>query len=524
MQTTDHQIIPAIMIGGIGSRLWPLSRSNRPKQFLKLVQGNGDQSLFQSTLSRFEDHSFGSPWLLTGSDFLPHVRHQMMELQATPGRVLIEPSMQGTAAALAAVAVAIAEEAPDAPVLAAPADHVINNPIRFRQTVQNALPLAVAGKIVTFGIVPTAPETGFGYIAPGPEVLDDDGGFLGYEVSAGGFREKPAKAVAEQFVATGCLWNAGIFLFTARTLMEELERHAPATLTAARRAVRRAQRTEWGGAARAETCVRLDPEAFATAPDDLAIDHAVMEHSDKVAVVPCDVGWSDIGSLSALWDVQAKDANQNVVQGDGMCVDSSGTLVVSGSGRKVVTSHVDDLMVIDTPDTVLILPRARAQSVKAIVGGLARANARQTAYADEAIFEWGSAQIVQRDDDALLLRLVVHDGATLAANARNATEQMWMVARGNAQVSLGTGNGHPPRLSVFGPGRSFKISSGENYVIDAEIDEVEFIVHNPLGANEFDETLDADYLKHLFAPVARATAQKRQAAEPFQAIAERRVP
>lgn len=413
------KIHPAIMIGGSGTRLWPLSRANKPKQFLNLF---GDASLFQDTVRRFDDPHFGPPWLLTNADTIHHALSQLGDLGKAPAGVVVEPLMRGTAAALAAIALVVAAQDPEALVLAAPADHVIQQPALFRQAVKGASRVAAAGGVVTFGLVPTAPDTGFGYIRGGRPIETE--GNICYQIEGGGFLEKPSRDKAEAFITAGYFWNAGIFLFNASVFLHELRLHAPDTVAAVEAAL---------GAASVEggNVWRLDAAAFALAPADLSIDYALMERTDRAVVVPCpDIGWSDVGSLSALWDIEMPSPEANVVRGDALCLATSGSLIHSGSGRKVVAAHLNDMMVVDTPDAVLVLPRTAAQSVKDVVKALKQAGAPEVDQTREALFPWGRLVLCDRGDAYLCLRVELLPGASMPARTVLARVEIWTVVSG----------------------------------------------------------------------------------------------
>ncbi|RYE84502.1 MAG: hypothetical protein EOP19_11420, partial [Hyphomicrobiales bacterium] len=256
--TTHLEIVPAIMIGGAGSRLWPLSRVNKPKQFLNL---GGKASMFQETVQRFAAPGFRAPWLMAGADTLVHVATQLEELDLDCEGIIVEPAMQGTAAAIAAIAVAFRDIDPETLLLVAPADHFIKDEAAFRAAALRAAPIAAAGSIVTFGIAPTGPETGFGYIA-GSSPVSFDGQTIGYRIGENGFHEKPDLERAREFVDEGYLWNAGIFLFKASTMLDELRRHAPETLAAVMSAMDNADRRQiWR-----RQMLSPELETFQTAP------------------------------------------------------------------------------------------------------------------------------------------------------------------------------------------------------------------------------------------------------------------
>ncbi|WP_179875679.1 sugar phosphate nucleotidyltransferase [Sinorhizobium sp. BJ1] len=412
------------MIGGSGTRLWPLSRTNMPKQFLRLV---GDRTLFQNTLARINDPLFSQPWLLTGTLFVELVNAQAGQMGAPFQGIILEPLQRGTAAALAAVAITISESDPDALVLAMPADHVIENTPEFIEAVKRAIPLAEASKIVTFGIVPTAPETGFGYIRPAEPYI-----YKGQEVGAlvsqpGGFLEKPDLDRAKEFVELGYLWNAGIFLFRASVLTEALLRHAPETYRSAKCSIENGRRRDLGS----HVVLMPSEEHFACCPHDVPIDTAVLEKSDSVAVVPCnDIGWADIGSLSALWDISHKDENGNVLKGDGFFSQSRNCFVHAESGRRVVLSNIDDLMVIDSEDAVVVLPRSEAQGIKHVVTFLKQISAPEINFTRSMTKAWGAIEIDRTFDKGQVCSVEVQESSSVTYRVAGAESEIWLLQGG----------------------------------------------------------------------------------------------
>ncbi|MHA7774465.1 mannose-1-phosphate guanylyltransferase/mannose-6-phosphate isomerase [Roseibium sp. M-1] len=420
------QIIPTIMIGGSGTRLWPLSRKNSPKQFLRLF---GEKSLFQETVARFPDSEFASPWLMTNVDVLNFAVEQSEEIGIKPAGIFVEPLMRGTAAAIAAMAVAAEQLDPQSLILAAPADHVIENPEEFRRQIQLAKPLAEDGAIITFGIVPTAPETGFGYIKGGKTVSTSSGD-VGFRVSKGGFLEKPDLATAQGFLAAGTYyWNAGIFLFSAKTIIREMKTYAPGIMQAAGEAVAASQ-----SELRSDIPVYyLNKESFAQAPE-MSIDNAVMEHSDKIVVVPSDIGWSDVGSLSAIWDISPKDTDSNVTSGKVLTIDSHDCLLKATADRRIVALGIENIMIVDTVDSVLVMPRSRAQDVKQIVSELKAIGAREAVSMPVINHDWGDAEQKFTDEDHSVTQLKIRPGNVIPNRRVTAEREIWLVVKGTVDV------------------------------------------------------------------------------------------
>lgn len=445
---TSPRITPAILIGGAGSRLWPLSRANKPKQFLNL---GGEGTMFQNTLRRFAAADFAPAWLLAGADTLEHVHRQLDTTGLPTGGIIVEPLMRGTAAAVAAISVTLAADDPDTLVIVAPADHFIRNEETFRSAVRSAAPLAQAGSLVTFGITPTGPETGFGYIATSaPIVIDGD--TIGYAIGRNGFREKPNRETAMQYIAEGSLWNAGIFLFSARAMIEELRQHAPQTLAAVARACGGAPRQLVNG----RTLVMPDAPAFAEAPVEISIDVAVMEKTDRAAVVPCrDIGWNDIGSLSAIWDVADKDSDGNAVKGKATLLDVRNSLIHAHGGRRIVAAHVRDLLVVDTHDALIILPAHHAQSVKQLVGELKVSNADELRYRDHANYHWGEARVLATGEEHAVLTVQIDAGRRITNHRCRGDYETWLVTRGALSVDRGD------RLELITAGQSVNLTQGD---------------------------------------------------------------
>ncbi len=348
----DAQTIrPVILCGGAGTRLWPLSRIDRPKPFVSL---DGEKTLFEQTLDRVRDRAvFAAPLVVVSEEFGGLVAEQLDRSGITERQIVLEPCARGTAPAIALAAL---EAAGDDLLLVLPSDHVIGNPAAFHAALELAIPAARMGWLVTFGIVPDRPETGYGYIQRGKE-----NGFGGFEVER--FVEKPDAALAAQYLATGGYsWNAGIFLFSAATLLAELTGHASYILPAI--AASRA------AARRDGDFLIPDPSSFARVPAQ-SIDHAVMEKSRQVAVVPVDMAWSDIGSWEALHAVSVRDERENATSGNVVLIDSDGSFARS-DGPLVVGIGVRDLVVVATERSVLIVPRGDSQRVREAVDELVR--------------------------------------------------------------------------------------------------------------------------------------------------------
>ena len=358
-------IRPVILSGGSGTRMWPVSRRPSPKQFHPLVSEN---SMLQDAVLRMRDGKgvFGAPILLANKAHRGLIADQLRAIDVDPALVILEPSPRNTAPAIAALAVAAERENSGEILVILPADHAIADAGAFRETLARGAPAADAGAIVTFGVEPTRAETGYGYIRAGGVLSEALGGDV-RKVSA--FVEKPDLETAEKYLASGdYFWNAGIFMFRSDVMIDEMRRLCPDILKAAETAVQRAEKDS------AE--LRLDAAAFSEAPED-SIDYAVMEHTDKAAVAPMSVGWSDIGSWAALWEISDRDDQGNASTGeDALLLDCSNTLVVA-DGPRVAAIGVDDLVVVATADGVLVAPRDRSQDVKKVVARLKERGLRE---------------------------------------------------------------------------------------------------------------------------------------------------
>src|SRR6187397_2613178 len=342
------KIVPVVLAGGAGTRLWPVSRDALPKQFLPLV---GERSTYQETLLRVADAGlFAPPIVITGGDFRFFARRQAEDL-GIEATVVIEPMRRDSGPAVAAAAALARSRDPDAVVLALAADHVILDVEEFRTTCLAGLKAAEAGRIVTFGITPSAPKTSYGYIRRGKPTGSDQV----YAVET--FVEKPDPETAARYIAEGYLWNSGNFLFRADVLLAELRRFEPALVEAVEASVAAAT-TDLG-------FLRLDPNAFARAPQK-SIDYALMEKTDRAAVVEAHYRWSDIGSWDAVFDVETRDASGNAVHGQVVTTDTANCIIHSDD-RLTAVVGVEDLVVVSTADAVLVIPRQRAENVRALV-------------------------------------------------------------------------------------------------------------------------------------------------------------
>jgi mannose-1-phosphate guanylyltransferase/mannose-6-phosphate isomerase len=409
-------LTPVLLSGGVGSRLWPVSRESHPKQFLPLV---GELSMLQETLDRTSGMEAAAPVVVCNEDHRFMVAEQLRQMDAAAGSLILEPIGRNTAPAVALAAISAVQSDPEAVLLVLPADHVIQNVDAFVDAVAKALPLATEGRLTTFGVVPTAPETGYGYIKCGSNIAD---GLFDLEK----FVEKPDADTAQTYMDSGdYLWNSGMFLLRAQTYIDELQKLAPEMLASCSDAM--------AGASRDLDFVRPDPEIFSSCPSD-SIDYAVMEKTDKGAVVSLDCGWSDVGAWSALWEVSEQDEKGNVAKGDVILENCEGNYVRSDS-RLVAATGVQDLVVVETADAVLIADRNNVQDVKKIVNAL-KDGSRPEASVHRTVYRpWGSYEVLIKAERFQVSRTIVNPGHALSLQMHHHRAEHWVVVSGTAEVT-----------------------------------------------------------------------------------------
>jgi mannose-1-phosphate guanylyltransferase/mannose-6-phosphate isomerase len=411
-------IIPVILSGGSGSRLWPISRESFPKQYWPLVS---ERTLMQDTVLRGTGASFAPPVVVCNENHRFLVAEQLRSAGIAGGRILLEPAGRNSAPAIAAACVLVAETQPDAVIWMMAADAAITRPDALAAALAIAADAARAGRIVTFGMKPTGPETGYGYIEVGEPLPGLPGAY-----TLARFVEKPDAAEAARLVASGShLWNSGMFVFTARTMLAELEAFAPEVLAAVGTAVaRRRDDLDF---------LRLDAAAFAASPD-ISLDYAVAEKTTRAAVVPADLGWSDVGSWSALWELGAKDSAGNVAVGDVM-LEKAVDCYVRSDGILTAVVGLDDAVVVVTKDAVLAMHRDHAQDVKKIVERL-RAAGRPEGTAHNRIYRpWGFYESLIQGDRFQVKRIVVTPGQKLSLQKHFHRAEHWVVVNGTAMVT-----------------------------------------------------------------------------------------
>lgn len=416
-------IHPILLCGGSGTRLWPLSRKSYPKQFVKLM---GKESLFQSSARRVSGIGFGAPLVVTGPDFRFIVVEQLAALKIAPEDILIEPSARNTAAAICASAVALEAKHGESLMLVAPSDHVIPDADGFRATVLAAVPAALDGQIVTFGIRPDRAETGYGWLELTSKPSDD---FAPLVQPLSSFVEKPKEETVELLLDGGKhLWNAGIFLFTTTTILKAFEQYAPETLTGVRDAIDRAN-------------VDLGFTRLASAPwsclEDISIDYAVMEKAPNLSVMPYGGAWSDLGDWQAIWREGKADEKGVVTSGPSTALDCKNTLLqATNEAQELVAMGLEDIIVVAMPDAVLVAHKERAQDVKIAVNMLKEKGAAQAEALPRDYRPWGWYESIALGPRFQVKRIVVNPGAALSLQSHYHRSEHWIVVEGTAKITI----------------------------------------------------------------------------------------
>jgi mannose-1-phosphate guanylyltransferase / mannose-6-phosphate isomerase len=413
------RIVPVIMCGGAGTRLWPVSRESMPKQFVPLI---GPETTFQQVLARVSDTDlFERPIIVTSADFR-FVAAEQIRACGIDADIVLEPMRRDSGPAVAVSAILAMQRSRDALVLVLAADHVIRKPDNFREACRQAAAVAAEGRIVTFGIEPTSPATNYGYIRPGARL----NGASVHAVDA--FVEKPDATTAAGYVSARYLWNSGNFLFHAATMLGEIERFEPTMADAAKAAV--------DGLTRDLDFLRLAGDEFSRAPKK-SIDYAVMERTQLAAVMPADLGWSDIGSWSTVWDLLERDHAGNATDGPVVMLDSRNSLVRAEEAMLTTVIGLDDVIVVATTDAVLVAARTKAEQVKSLVEELKARNHRAAIEHRQMYRPWGYYQDVDAAERYRVKRIVVKPGRKLSLQKHFHRSEHWVVVKGTAEVTVG---------------------------------------------------------------------------------------
>ncbi|MFC3051718.1 mannose-1-phosphate guanylyltransferase/mannose-6-phosphate isomerase [Kordiimonas pumila] len=412
-------IYPVILSGGSGSRLWPMSRSKYPKQFLPML---GTKSLFTLTLERVgETYGFGAPLVVANEHHRFIINEQAAKVDVSLQSVLLEPVGRNTAPAVAVAALKIAKVDPDALLLFLPSDHVILDMPGFHKAVNTAACAAKKGYLVCFGMTPTRPETGYGYINAGSEIEGAKGARI---ISA--FQEKPNAETAAKYLEAGTYsWNSGMFMFAASTILAEFKEHQPAMLKAAEKALK--------SAVPDLNFLRMGEKEFSAVPAD-SIDYAIMEKTSRAAVVPAEFGWSDVGSFSALADVQTPDQNGNVLVGDVLALDSHNCFIHAGE-KLVSTIGVDDLIVVATDDAVMVAPKDRDQDVKRLVDSLKASGRPEVDFHSTVYRPWGNYRTLAVGSRYQVKEIEVYPGKRLSLQKHHHRAEHWIIVEGSAVIT-----------------------------------------------------------------------------------------
>jgi mannose-1-phosphate guanylyltransferase / mannose-6-phosphate isomerase len=421
---STSSLYPVILSGGSGTRLWPLSRAMYPKQFIRFFSGQ-NASFLGSTLMRLTAHEgFEQPTLLCNNDHRFLVKEELDRAGISPRAIILEPVARNTAAAIAVAALSVSRDNPAAIMVVMPSDHAIKDETRFTEAVRRAAKVAATGRLVLFGIKPDQAETGYGYIRQGAALE----GFNGGAFKVDSFYEKPNAKTAQEYLAAGnYFWNSGIFVLHARTFLEELGRLEPKILEAARSGLNRAS-DDLG-------FVRLDRTSFAQSPN-VSIDYAVMEKTSAAAMLPIDVGWSDVGSWSSLWDIAPRDKDNNYVHGEAVLEDTQNCYVHSERGL-ISTIGVNNLIIVDTPDALLVADKSRTQEVSKIVARLRQSNRKEQEQHLRNYRPWGYFETLNIGPRFQVKLLHVKPGGKLSMQMHHHRSEHWVVVQGTANVVVG---------------------------------------------------------------------------------------
>ncbi|MBV6821017.1 mannose-1-phosphate guanylyltransferase/mannose-6-phosphate isomerase [Rahnella sp. PD12R] len=419
-------ILPVIMAGGTGSRLWPMSRELYPKQFLRL---HGEQSMLQETVTRLNGLGASEPLVICNEEHRFLVAEQLRQINRLSKNIILEPVGRNTAPAITLAALSAIDEGSDPLLLVLAADHVIENPEAFHQAVQNAIPFAEQGKLVTFGIVPTGPETGYGYIQRGMELSSNAESVFRVQR----FVEKPNLPTALQYLETGeYYWNSGMFLFRAKRFLEEMATFRPDILQACLKAIETLEPDQQ------QNFIRVDKESFSACPDE-SVDYAVMEKTTDAIVVALDAGWNDIGSWAALWDVNNKNTAGNAVTGD-VFTHNAENCYINTDEKLVAAIGVENLVIVNTKDAVLVIDKSQVQDVKKVVEYLKSAQRREYRLHRESYRPWGRNDIVVNTPRYHVNRITVKPGGQFSLQMHHHRAEHWVILSGTARVTINDEN------------------------------------------------------------------------------------
>ncbi len=418
----NRPIIPVILSGGSGTRLWPRSRAMYPKQFIRFLDSD-DDSFLGTTLKRLPTGSeFADPILMCANDHRFLVQEELNKAGMEHSHIVLEPTARNTAPAIAIAALVAERKNRDATIVVMPSDHVIRDAQTFREAILKATEIADEGRLVLFGIPPESANTGYGYIQKGERLPEADDAFV-----VDRFMEKPDVATAERYVADGSyFWNSGIFVLNVRTFIEELRYHAPAILAAAEAALN--DRKEDLG------FIRLGTEAYKQAPN-VSVDYAIMEHTDKAVMMPLDVGWSDVGSWSSLWDIAPHDENDNYASGEVVMEDTHGSYIFSEKSL-VATLGVEDLVIVDTEDALLVAKKSRSQEISNMVKKLRAQSRKEEQQHVRNARPWGFFETLSNSPRFQVKKLHVKPGAKLSMQMHHHRSEHWIVVKGTACCTI----------------------------------------------------------------------------------------
>lgn len=418
-------ILPVILSGGSGTRLWPLSRSKYPKQFIRFFNGQSASFLGQALARLKRGDGFGAPIVLCNNDHRFLVREELERAGIEAHAIILEPVSRNTAAAIAVAALVALKVDEDAVLVVMPSDHVVTHELRFVELVRQAATIAAEGKLVLFGIEPTEAHTGYGYIRRGAPLDHGVAGQQAFDVAA--FVEKPDRAKAKTLLGEGGYdWNSGIFIMRARTFLDELARFEPE--------IREAAEHSLVGAQEDIGFLRLDATAFAAAPA-VAVDRAVMERTARAVVIPADIGWTDVGSWTSLWSIASRSSDENFSYGDHILEDTSGCYIHSERGL-VATIGVKDLVIVDTPDALLVTDRSRSQEVTKIVRRLEQSNRTEQERHVKNYRPWGFFETLNIGKRFQVKLLHVNPGGKLSMQMHHHRSEHWIVVQGTARIVI----------------------------------------------------------------------------------------